>query len=59
MKKNGLYMCYTSRMCCCCSVIYMMGRRSENDKQHIYNNKRYRTNEKDIIHHSIYLAVAS
>lgn len=57
MKKNGLMMCRTNRMCCC-RVIDMMGRRSENDKQHIYN-KRHRKNEKDIIHHSIYLAVAS
>lgn len=58
MKKNGLMMCHTSRMCCCCHVIDMMGRTSENDKQHIYN-KRHRKNEKDIIHHSIYLALAS
>ena len=59
MKTNKLYMCYTDRMCCCCHVIYMMGRRGENDKQRIYNNKRFRENEKNIIHHSINLAVAS
>lgn len=58
MKKNSIMMCHTDRMCCCCHVINMMEKRSENDKQHIYN-KRYRTNEKDIIHHSIHLAVAS